>query len=249
MTETQPATRLTRNDAGVSVINLIVYIVMAAILLGVIGNSLFVWIGRAEQSVLESNLQTLASTTELVLLTDKPTSAADLEGHLVVEGATYTIEDGTDWDNPTATNVGKSVVHIQMLSQEDGMGASVETLPSDTVVAATTTAPGVPWLFRAGGAFRLAIVDESGAWACALVVSATRAYDETGNTAADDIDREVAAAIKGIWYDKSDDETFSASACSPVAAANDSPIPPTDPTQWEITTGVRVLYRSLEAVA
>ena len=51
------------------------------------------------------------------------------------------------------------------------------------VVADTTNGPTVPWTGHDGAAFRLAIVDEDNSWACALIITSTRAHDNTGDAA------------------------------------------------------------------
>ena len=124
----------------------------------------------------------------------------------------------------------RTSLHIRP-NQEIAAVTDAGTAASDYggTVGTGTTAPAMPWVrdsTNAAGAFRLAIVDDSEARVCALVVARIKTLTDVPAASGVNIPAAETAAAKGVWYDKQAD-TFDARACDPPTTD-----PPTDNDPW-----------------
>lgn len=246
-----PEDGTSRNNAGFSMFQLVVAMIIVAVLATIAGPPLWDQIFAAREQALNSNVQAAAEALQNTLVqnpelkqglddtTGEPSDAAieAFGGALPVNwiGNAWELEDDDEEDDIRVQFILKGAV--------DAPDASSE-------------APEVTWLSQHGGAIRLHARNGDGAWGCALIVlTPSLASDETGyphitNTATSTTSTvpvtasEAVSRVRGVWFDSGEGASTGVNDCSPVAVAaavagssDEEPLPANNPTVWHIPDG------------
>ena len=235
--EARSAPRCDRDDAGFSLAQVIVTMIIVGILTAGVGFTVFSFIGQARETVLSSNVRTAAEAVQTVIslnpqlrnpavdASNNPTGQPSPE--LLAElTATAPLTWNPVWEMDaalTGPNAEPNVVRIQMIHLAAASGAVV---PSGSGAAAIP--PSVRWVLGHGDAVRVQARSSDGSWACALIVlrpdwtAAKAANTTTGATAVSNaMILNVEGRLRGVWYDAGAAITGAGlHNCSPVGAVD-----------------------------
>ena len=178
--------RRDRCDAGFSMAQVLVTMVIVGILTVGVGLTVFSYINRARDTVLSANVTTAARAVETTLALNP--GLRDSAAHGAPGTAPPDLMEALAnaapfiWTTPTASETWTfgtaddvDTIRIQMFTQAGAVAA-----------AAANDAPDVDWLVSNGDAIRLQARNDDGSWACALVVMRPEGS--------------AAANQRGIWY-------------------------------------------------
>ena len=259
-----------RNDAGVGVIGLVVTLVILSIIAAIGGPPLWRLITDANEAKLNSHLEQAADAVRArfrlkpeLLKPASTTSGAmtaalrdDLTAEWGVPWLDWPVKGGWAEAKLTAATGGAAQDQTFFLQAINTGGTAAPGYVGSPVTATGKTAakddaeaPKYPFIATPGGAWRIAVVNDDGAWACALIVQRpkvsaaeaikpanyvltladtdgggshvadTPAFDGTAATS-------VSAWMVGEWYDRGERLLGGAnnegmnSVCSPVVAGD-----------------------------
>ena len=270
-----------RNDKGVGVIGLVVTLVILSIIAAIGGPPLWRLITDANEAKLNSHLEQAAEAVKTrfrlkpELLTPKTATTGTMTDELRND---LTAEWGVPWldwpgNTGSATNWTEAALKTAAggASQDQTFFLQAINVPADRTkpsshgktnagAAAANAAPQYPFIVAAGSAWRIAVANEDGAWACALIVQRPKVtatnVAAAGNyvggvpSTTGDAVTSVTAWMVGDWFDRGDrllDNDGMNSVCSPVIAAGTAATTakmhaalPTGVAKWPVGTSAAV---------
>lgn len=239
--------RRRRRDASGFTMNELLVVMIIIGVLGLLATGIyFAFIRTAENTVLNSNIQSAAEEMQSALALNPSLADPGNANQLITELSSRTNLIWNDsWDSDPTSDTAETI--------------RFQTIAKDTAAALATgtTPPELTWLLDGKSAVRLHIVDgDSGVWRCALIIlkpstsaiktaAGTSYYRDPGTAATaatatttaltDAAAGQIAAEVRGVWYDGgSSQSTNGLHDCSPTASGPSDNYLPANAQTWVI---------------